>query len=216
MRLPFFRSSRVEPTKAVAVPPCATARPNLHLAETQLITSADAESSPGSLADNRLGRESRTQASNGQTIPVALCTISQQLPAGFLSPSASETLARITINVPVDWVLPQLATGRITIALADLLTLLPDNAVRRPVSNGNSQYAVVLPLAEVVSALPADLLQHQDQTTLDIEAPEFTQFPKLFDDSVKDIVPQETTDTEEPVAIVEPKAPEPVTIARSF
>jgi hypothetical protein len=149
------------------------------LAETQLITSADAQPSPGSSAGNRLGRESRTPSSNGQTIPIALGAISQQLPAGFLSPSATETLARITINIPVDWVLPQLATGRVTIALADLLTLLPDNAVRRPLSNGNSQYAVVLPLAEVVSALPADLLQHQDQTALDIDTPEFTQFPKL-------------------------------------
>ncbi|HXI83749.1 MAG TPA: helix-hairpin-helix domain-containing protein [Verrucomicrobiae bacterium] len=216
MRLPFFRSSRVEPTKAVAVPPSPTARPNLHLAETQLITSADAEPTSGSSGDNRLGRESRTPASNGQTIPVALHTISQQLPAGFLSPSASESQARITINIPVDWVLPQLATGRVTIALADLLTLLPDNAVRRPLPNGNSQYAVVLPLAEVVSALPADLLQHQEQTALDIDAPEFTQFPKLFDDSDKDIIPQETAKMQETVAVVQPKAPEPVPVPRSF
>ncbi len=215
MRLPFFRSSRVEPTKGVAAPPSPTARPNLHLAETQLITSADAEPSPGSSANNRLGRESRTPASNGQTISVALCAISQQLPAGFLSPAAPETLARISINVPVDWVLPQLTTGRVTIALADLLTLLPDNAVRHPLSNGNSQYAVVLPLAEVVSALPADLLQHQDQTALDIDTPEFTQFPNVFDDSDKDIIPRETAGMEEPVAIVEPKASEPVVLARS-
>ena len=215
MRLPFFRSSRVEPAKVVTAPPRPTERPNLHLAETQLITSADAGSSPGSSADNRLGRESRTPASNGQTIQVALTAISQQLPAGFLSPATPETLARITINVPVDWVLPQLATGRVTIALADLLTLLPDNAVRRPLSNGNSQYAVVLPLADVVSALPADLLQHQDQTALDIDTPEFTQFPKLFDDSDKDIIPRETARMEETVAIIEPKAPEPVVLARS-
>jgi competence protein ComEA len=184
------------------------------LAETQLITSADAELSPGSSAGNRLGRESRTPSSNGQTIPIALGAISQQLPAGFLSPSATETLARITINIPVDWVLPQLATGRVTIALADLLTLLPDNAVRRPLSNGNSQYAVVLPLAEVVSALPADLLQHQDQTALDIDTPEFTQFPKLFDDSDIDIIPRKTAGMEETVAILEPKAPEPAVLAR--
>ena len=215
MRLPFFRSSRVEPTKVVAAPPCPTAPPNLHLAETQLITSADAEPSPGSSAGNRLGRESRTLSSNGQTIPIALGAISQQLPAGFLSPAAAETQARITINVPVDWVLPQLTTGRVTIALADLLTLLPDNAVRRPLSNGNSQYAVVLPLAEVVSALPADLLQHQEQTALDIDTPEFTQFPKLFDDSDMDVIPRETAGMEETVAILQPKAPEPVVLARS-
>jgi competence protein ComEA len=87
--------------------------------------------------------------------------------------------------------------------------------VRRPLPNGNSQYAVVLPLADVVSALPAELLQHQDQTTLDIEAPEFTQFPKLFDDSDKDIIPQRSGGMEETVVIVEPKAPEPAITARS-
>ena len=215
MRLPFFRSSRVEPTKVVAAAPCPTAPPNLHLAETQLITSADAERSPGSSTGNRLGRESRMPSSNSQTISIALKAISQQLPPGFLSPAAAETQARFTINIPVDWVLPQLATGRVTIALADLLTLLPDNAVHRPLSNGNSQYAVVLPLAEVVSALPADLLQHQDQTALDIDAPEFTQFPNLFDDSDKDIIPRETAGMEETVAILAPKAPEPVVLARS-
>ncbi len=137
------------------------------------------------------------------------------MPAGFLSPAAPETLSHITINVPVDWVLPQLTLGRITITLADLLPLLPDNAVRRPLSNGNSQYAVVLPLADVVSALPAELLQHQGQTALDIEAPEFTQFPKLFDDSDKDITPRRTVGMEETVAIVpEPKAPEPTILAK--
>src|ERR1035438_9997980 len=104
MRLPFFRSSRVEPTKVAAATASPTAPPNLNLAETQLITSADAEPSPGSSAGNRLGRESRTPSSNGQTIPIALGAISQQLPAGFLSPSAAETQARITINIPVDWV----------------------------------------------------------------------------------------------------------------
>jgi competence ComEA-like helix-hairpin-helix protein len=141
--------------------------------------------------------------------------ISQQLPAGFLLPAAPETLARITINIPVDWVIPQLAIGRITITLADLLPLLPENAVRRPLPNGNSQYAVVLPLAEIVSALPPELLQHRDQTTLDIEAPEFTQFPKLFDDSDKDIIPQQTIEVEEPVAIVESQTPEPALSTRS-
>ena len=215
MRLPFFRSSKVEPAKAVVAPAPPASRPNLHLAETQLMTSAGTEQSSGSVAGNRLGRESRPPASNGQTIPIALSAISQQLPAGFLSSTAPETLARITINIPVDWVIPQLAIGRVTIALADLLPLLPDNAVRRPLPNGNSQYAVVLPLADVVSALPAELLQHQDQTTLDIEAPEFTQFPKLFDDSDKDIIPQRTGGMEETVAIVEPNAPEPAITARS-
>jgi competence ComEA-like helix-hairpin-helix protein len=216
MRLPFFRSSKVEPTKVVVAPPSPTSRPNLHLAETQLMTPASAERSSGSPAGNHLGRESRPPSANGQTIPISLSAISSQLPAGFLSPAAPETLARITINVPVDWVLPQLAIGRVTITLADLLPLLPDSAVRRPLSNGNSQYAVVLPLAEVVSALPAELLQHQDQTALDIDAPEFTQFPKLFDDSDIDIVPRQTVGMEETVAIVlEPKAPEPTVLVRS-
>jgi competence ComEA-like helix-hairpin-helix protein len=180
------------------------------------MTPSSTQQSSGSPSGNRLGRESRPPSSNGQTIPIALRTISQQLPAGFLAPAAPETLARITINIPVDWVIPQLAIGRITITLADLLPLLPNDVVQRPLPNGNSQYAVVLPLAEIVSALPAELLQHQDQTALDIEAPEFTQFPKLFDDSEKDIIPQQTIRVEEPVAIVELPTPEPIVSTRSF
>ena len=70
--------------------------------------------------------------------------------------------------------------------------------------------------ADVVSALPADLLQHQDQTALDIDAPEFTQFPKLFDDSNKDAIPRSTAVLEETVAIVQPRAPEPAVTAGSF
>ncbi len=213
MRLPFFRSSKVEPTKTVVAPPRPSSRPNLHLAETQLITNADTEASSGGTATNRLERESRTLSGNGQTIPIALSSISQQLPAGFLA-AAPETLARLTINIPVDWVLPQLAIGRVTITLADLLPLLPDNAVHRPLPNGNSQYAVVLPLVDVVSALPADLLQHQEQTQIDIDTPEYTRFPKLFDDSETVTAPQRKTSLEETVSIAAPKLPEPVVAAQ--
>src|SRR5579862_3540322 len=180
MRLPFFRSSKAEPTKTVVAPPRPTSRPNLHLAETQLITNSDADTAAGNTATNRVKQQTRGSSGTDRTIPISLSAISQQLPPDFLAPTTPDVLARTTINVPVDWVIPQLAIGRVTITLADLLPLLPDTAVRRPLPNGNSQYAVVLPLVDVVSALPADLLQHQDQTSIDIDTPEYTKFPKLF------------------------------------
>lgn len=231
MRLPFFRSSkvesaktvvvprpRIEPAKTVAAPPRPSPRTNtkLQLAETQLMSNpvngAPPSSTPStSTPDN--GR--RASATNGQTIPLSLSAISQQLPANFLAAVAPENLSRVTINIPADWVLPQLANGRVTITLADLLPLLPENIAHRQFPTGNSQHAIVLPLAEMVSALPMDLLQHQNQTAIDLDTPEFTQFPKLIDDSGETPVVEQTAGTEETVAAVPPPAPEVDVYARS-
>ena len=111
-----------------------------------------------------------------------LSSISQQLPGNFLATVGTENIRRVTVNIPADWVLPQLARGRVTITLADLMPLLPEDLQRRPFPAGNSQHAIVLPLADIVSALPVDLLQPQNQTEVDLDTPEFAQFPNLIDD----------------------------------
>lgn len=202
MRLPFFRSSKVETTKVTVAapprpstpiltpprpnppPPTSTSRTNLHLAETQLMrhplnAATDAPESPAT--PNNV--ESRPAApSNGQTIALPLSSITQQLPGNFLATVGTENIRRVTVNIPAEWVLPQLARGRITITLADLMPLLPEDLQRRPFPAGNSQHAIVLPLAEIVSALPVDLLQPQNQTEVDLDTPEFAQFPNLIDD----------------------------------
>jgi DNA uptake protein ComE-like DNA-binding protein/predicted regulator of Ras-like GTPase activity (Roadblock/LC7/MglB family) len=195
MRLPFFRSSKVETTKiTVAVPPkpsrpnlppAATSRTNLHLAETQLMshplnTARTPEPPVSPQAESR-----PVPPTNGQTIPVSLKSISQQLPGNFLATVGTENVRRTTVNIPAEWVLPQLARGRITITMADLITLLPADVTGRPLPTGNSQHAIVLPLSDIVSALPVDLLQPQNQTEVDLNTPEFAQFPNLIDDAAE-------------------------------
>ena len=207
MRLPFFRSPKVETAKTVVAPPRAKPRPDLQPTETQLMNSpVDAErssepsTSPGAEAH-------RAPASNGRMIPLSLSAISQQLPGNFLAAADPATVARATINIPADWILPQLARGRVTITLADLLPLLPQNLSRRPFPTGNGQHAIVLPLADIVSSLPVDLLQHQNQMEVDLDTPEFTQFPDLINDTGENPVVEETARTEETVSTAEAQAP---------
>ena len=167
---------------------------------------ADVEQSSESSASTS-GGSRRIPPTNGQTIPLSLRAISSQLPTNFLAAVAPESVARATINVPAEWVLPQLATGRVTITLADLMPLLPANLARRPFPTANSQHAIVLPLADIVAALPTDLLQRQDQTEVDLDTPEFAQFPNLIDDLTDSPAVKKTEGMEETVAVVEPKAP---------
>src|SRR5579859_5517150 len=236
MRFPFFRSSKVEPAKVVAPPrpaprtppftpsssaPRSTQSPavrrNLQLAETQLMSNpvnAAAQASRQSAevpADNQ-----RVPATNGRTIPISLSSISQQLPANFLSALTPDNISRVSVNIPADWIIPQLAQGRVTITLADLLPLLPEDVARRPFPTGNSQHAIVLPLADMVTSLPMDLLQHQNQTAIDLDTPEFAQFPKLVDDSNEIPVVEKPVESEETVAIAAPAAAVSEVVAESF
>jgi competence protein ComEA len=110
------------------------------------------------------------------------------------------------MRIPAEWVLPQLSSGKVTFPLAKLLPLLPQNILRNPVPVINNQHAIVLSLEEVVTALPANLLTLKDQTTLDIDTPEFDRLPKLFDDAALAKAPAQ----EEPATIAEPQTVAPV------
>jgi DNA uptake protein ComE-like DNA-binding protein/predicted regulator of Ras-like GTPase activity (Roadblock/LC7/MglB family) len=206
MRLPFFRSSKAEPTQTVVAPPSPA--PRAQLAETQLIGSTDDGTESASPAHVRRASAtvSSPPAGNGASISIPLNCIFQQLPNHLLAPTAQEQIASATMRVPADWVLPQLSSGKVTFPLAKLLPLLPQNILRNPVPVINNQHAIVLPLEEVVTALPADLLTHQDQTTLDIDTPEFNKLPKLFDDDDSAKAPAK----EEPAPIVAAQTPAPV------
>ncbi|HTS20133.1 MAG TPA: helix-hairpin-helix domain-containing protein [Verrucomicrobiae bacterium] len=227
MRLPFFRSSKTDTTKITVAepvqpptprvtpprtdpPPVPTSRTNLHLAETQLMSHPlNAAKSSASTAPAAPTLESdRPVPASGQTIPLSLSSISQQLPGNFLATVGTENIRRLTVNIPADLILPQLARGRITITLAELLQLMPEELVRRPMPAGNSQHALVLPLAEIVSGLPADLLQRQDQTEVDLNTPEYTQFPNLIDEVTEQPVTEDKAAEAESTAAPEPAAPE--------
>ena len=207
MRLPFFKSSKAAPAKTVVVAPRGPA-PRSQLAETQLIAPA-AEPTQPSCARGLLTHSSAAPAGNGPSIPIPLHCIFPQLPTQLLASAAREQTARLSIQVPADWVLSQLASGRIALPLEKLLPLLPPTILRNPLPVVNGQHAIALPLETVVTALPADLLTHQNQTTLDIDTPEFNKLPKLFDDD--DL--EETVIIQQPVAIIKPEAAAPAVIA---
>jgi competence protein ComEA len=229
MRLPFFRSSKVDTTKLAVTaptrsstprsmaphpnpPPVSTSRANLHMAETQLMShplnapkaATATEPSEASTGDRRPDTQT-----NGQTIPLALSSLTQQLPGNFLATVGTENIRRITVNIPAEWVLPQLARGRVAITLADLMPLLPEDVQRRPFPAGNSQHPIVLPLADIVSALPVDLMQRQNQTEVDLDTPEFTQFPNLIDDGTDKPATEEQPQIQEPAAGAESQASAP-------
>ena len=191
MRLPFFRSSKAEPTKAanaVVAPPRPAARNQL--AETQLIVpEGEAGKSPSraELAKPRFGNEthldsSTLSAGDSPSIPIPLKSIVSQLPAQLISPTAQDQANNATIQVPADWILSQVATGKVVLPMARLLPLLPQTSIRNPLPVFNSLHPITLPLEVVVTALPTDLLKNQNQSTLDIDTPEFDRLPKLFDD----------------------------------
>jgi competence ComEA-like helix-hairpin-helix protein len=206
MRLPFFKSSKAESTKTVLAPPCQPQR--TQLAETQLIVSINDNAEQSRSAPIR---DSDTHKGNGSSIPIPLNCIFAQLPAQLLAPAAREQNAHITIHLPADWVIPQLSTGKVSLPLAKLLPLLPQNILRKPLPVTNNQYAIVLPLEEIVTALPPGLLTHQDQTMLDIDTPEFDKLPKLFDDDDLEKIGA----NEETVAIIPPRNPAPAAFDKS-
>ena len=191
MRLPFFRSSKTESTNtvnAVAAPPRSS--PRSQLADTQLILLGDeAEQAQSRSRQDRPesvhGLQTDLSAAppgNKSSIPIPLSCIFSQLPTQLLSPTARDHVGGVTIQVPADWVLSQLTTGKVVLPIARFLPLLPQTVLRNPVPVFNSLHPITLPLEQVVTALPADLLRNQNQSTLDINTPEFDQLPKLFDD----------------------------------
>ena len=218
MRLPFFRSSKTESTNtvnAVVAPP----RPSLRtqLAETQLIVPEDEQSQPNpGRGQPRPVRESlmdlsTAPAGNGSSISISLSSIFSQLPTQLVSPTARDQAAQATIQVPADWVLSQLGTGKVVLPMARLLPLLPQIVLRNPLPVFNSLHPITLSLEEVVTALPADLLRNQNQSTLDIDTPEFDQLPKLFDDSdlAQFAAPEKPVAAPAPLAKAPEKAPAP-------
>ncbi len=211
MRLPFFRSSKAESTKTIVAPSVA-ATPRAQLAETQLIVPKDENIEYPPVPNRTVMTNAVTPpASNGSTIPIQLSCIFQQLPSQLLAPNAREQIDHTTIRLPADWVLPQLAAGKVVLSLAKLLPLLPQSILRSPPPVTNNQQPITLPLEEVVTALPANLLTHQDQTTLDINTPEFEKLPKLFDDDLAKIPDQE----EPAVAVAESTITAPPTVTES-
>src|ERR1051326_2716362 len=114
MRLPFFRSAKAESTKTTAVaPPLAATCTDLPLAATQRIPSPVNSERFSEPSTSHGVATRRAPATGGQTIPIPLSAISQQLPPNFLAAVDAASVARASVNIPADWILPQLTKGRI-------------------------------------------------------------------------------------------------------
>ena len=178
MKLPFFKSSKTEPIQP-AKPLVITPRispPATTPAAPQLPSFAAATA----VATPRSG----TPAGDVASIPLCLETILAQLPPTLFAVNDKANLAAITIALPANLVLPQLAQGKIEMPLSDLYKLLPKDTANSQFPSTLANQKVILPLAEVIAAIPPEALTPQHDAAIAIDTPEFAKLPKLFDDSL--------------------------------
>ncbi len=129
----------------------------------------------------------RSSFDTGQQLPTVqlrLGSILPQLPPQLFSNFDRATLSAITLAIPGELILPQLATGKITVRILDLVPLLPPNLLGNTLPQGSDRQTVVLPLAEIIAAVPPELLTRQHDSAIAVDTAEFNKFPKLFDDSL--------------------------------
>ena len=199
MKWPFSKSTKSEPqvtTTATVTPP----RPII-------ITPPRPAAAPVTLKKTQIIpiNEPPLPASSARTVPVALQSIYEQLPAGFLAPDAR--MADAMIEFPSELILPQLARGKVNVSLRELVPLLPSNLAVSSLPANADQHSITLPMNEVIAAIPSDAFSLINEAAADLSAPEYEDLPKLFDDSFLDEVQAapEPEPQPEPVAA----APEP-------
>ena len=168
MKLNFFKSSKPEP------------------ADRSAKTSASAVAQPTSplFPDNRPQGESGLQKSAGDLPPITLPVVSilSELPQNLFVPGAQAKIAKLTIELPSSWVLPQLATGIITLRVSDLIPYFPQNVLQQPVPHLSDSQTVTLPLAQIVASIPPEVFELQHESAVDLNSPDLTGLPPLFSD----------------------------------
>lgn len=211
MRLPFFRSSKTEtrqPLNLVTSPPRpGTVVPRLgprREATTRILH----DTLPIDIPDALSATVTATAEDSGGNygIPLSVQAILSQLPAGIFASGSEPLLAQTTIALPVNLVLPQLSKGKVLVCLSDLIGLLPADLLRYPLPVMSPQQTVVLPLAELVAAIPADLFKVEQELKANA-SPELDQVPNLFDDSLLQEPVTEDSPSLESVSCPEPAAP---------
>jgi len=118
------------------------------------------------------------------SVSLRLGSILSQLPSQLFRLKDQAELCSVSIAIPGDLVVPQLASGKISVSLADLIPLLPASLLQQPLQISSEQQSVVLPLAEVIASIPPDALAVQHESDITTDTPEFNALPKLFDDSL--------------------------------
>jgi competence ComEA-like helix-hairpin-helix protein len=203
MRLPFFKSTKVEqnePVKALTTSPrLAGVNPRPQLPK---LPAAPPVPTPASNAD-------------APTVKLFLRSLLPQLPSQLFVDNPPTPLESVAVSIPASLVLPRLNTGRIDVRLTELLPHLPFKLIRRPLPNFPENHTVVLPLAEVIEALPPELLTLHHESEITADDPELDKLPKLIDDAllVEPTVP--ATPAPEPEPQPQPVAPAPAGAAVS-
>ena len=102
----------------------------------------------------------RNGSESPRTVRVALAPILKNLPPE-LQPSEPAALANApgaAVEIPLDLIKAQLATGRVTIPFSTLLTSLPEEA-RAHFPKADPSAEVPIPIKEILQDYPEDLLQ---------------------------------------------------------
>ena len=200
MKFPFFKASSAQ-TEPVAKP-LVTPRPAVATAPPP------ARPEPPAPAAARV-----TEVVADVTVPLRLGSILSQLPPQLFNSNNRMELSAVTIAIPASLILPRLASGRVAITLSDLIPLLPTDSVRHPMVIAAKQQSIVLPLAEVIAAIPPEAFALQHDSTITTDTPEFDKLPKLFDDALleepDDVVPEPV---EEPAAASSTPAADATTV----
>src|SRR5213594_3547385 len=116
MRFPFFKNAKEEP--GTTGRPAIAVRPVNSLADTQPIHRLASEPEPGSGA--------------GPCVSLPAAHLAPQLPDQMFVDQASEQLASVSLDIPVGLVLPQLASGKVSVKLSELIPLFPSQMLRSP------------------------------------------------------------------------------------
>ena len=179
MRLPFFKSAKPESPDSGKVL-ITTPRP-AQQADIALRVKPPSNPPP---AVTPVAASGANGSQISVPVPVSLRAIISQLPSQLFAAGSEAGLANATIAIPSELILPQLGTGKISIRIAELLPLLPKESLRQPPPIGIDQQSVVLPLAEVVAAIPADALAVHHESSLELDEDSANQLPNLFDDEL--------------------------------
>ena len=204
MKFPFFRQPKPEPAKTKVMPviPAAARSGDTQHIPLKPETPAPAPPPP--------------PAGSGPTVTMPLANLLPQLPAPLFAPGNAARLQTLNVAVPAAWLVPQLNSGRCTIPVRDLVTLLPPDLVQPAAVAGLQKEVIDLPLPEVIAALPPELLQTKSEQVIDIDSPEFNDLPALFDDTfiaraeaaAREASAQTQVLEPEPVAVAPPPPPE--------
>jgi competence ComEA-like helix-hairpin-helix protein len=193
MRFPFFKSDKVEPKP--------TPRGPIPLRRSGLADTQPLQRRPGAPAPSAPPPPPPVPAAPGVNVNLRLAPLLPQLPQQVFTEAGRARLDTLNLALPVDLVLPQLSSGRVCVKLEDLLALLPSDVLRSPLPPVSDQQSVVLPLHEVIAAMPAELLTVKHESVISLDDPELEKLPKLIDDALMNAAPA-------PAAEPEPAPPE--------